>query len=174
MTVAVFQADPQFLCVCVCVVLHLFLLLGLLFFLFTNMLDRKHVYKVNDYAQRKEPWSILRGDCLLVWDAGVSGCLTSCALHGMAFTFHSTFFPDWHFGFLTLRLLYMDIDSTHFCVQLPLPYIKAGWLKIAPPGKPLAPHCDWMLLWFVLDHEALYEVWVDSTVVWFDSTSSQF
>ncbi|CAK9227057.1 unnamed protein product [Sphagnum troendelagicum] len=42
--------------------------------------------------------------------------------------------------------------------MLPLPYIKAGWLKIAPPGKPLAPHCDWMLLWFVLDHEALYEM----------------
>jgi hypothetical protein len=48
-TVAVFQAAPQF-CVCVCVVLHLFLWLGLLFFLFTNMLDRKHVYEVNDYA----------------------------------------------------------------------------------------------------------------------------
>jgi hypothetical protein len=55
-------------------------------------------------------------------------------------------------------------------------------LKIAPPGKPLAPHCDWMLLWFVLDHESLYEVWFDSSikytiwmfVVWFDSTSSQF
>ncbi|CAM6026577.1 unnamed protein product [Sphagnum balticum] len=42
--------------------------------------------------------------------------------------------------------------------MLPLPYIKAGWLKIPPPGKPLAPHCDWMLLWFVLDHEALYEM----------------
>jgi hypothetical protein len=45
-----------------------------------------------------------------------------------------------------------------------LPYIKAGWLKISPPEKPLAPHCDWMLLWFVLDHEALYEVWVDNSI----------
>ncbi len=36
---------------CVYVVLHLFLWLGLFFFMFTNMLsDRKHVYKVNDYA----------------------------------------------------------------------------------------------------------------------------
>ncbi|CAK9882944.1 unnamed protein product [Sphagnum jensenii] len=42
--------------------------------------------------------------------------------------------------------------------MLPLPYIKAGWLKISPPGKLLAPHCDWMLLWFVLDHESLYEL----------------
>ncbi len=49
-----------------------------------------------------------------MWDAGVLGCLTSCALHGMVFTLHSTFFPNWHFEFLTLRLLYMDIDSTHF------------------------------------------------------------
>ncbi|CAM6060383.1 unnamed protein product [Sphagnum tenellum] len=42
--------------------------------------------------------------------------------------------------------------------MLPSPYIKAGWLKISPPEKPLTPHCDWMLLWFVLDHEALYEM----------------
>jgi hypothetical protein len=42
--------------------------------------------------------------------------------------------------------------------MLPLPYMKSGWLKIAPPGNPLAPHCDWMRLWFVLDHEALYEM----------------
>ncbi|CAK9237082.1 unnamed protein product [Sphagnum troendelagicum] len=42
--------------------------------------------------------------------------------------------------------------------MLPSPYIKAGWLKISPPEKPLTPHCDWMLLWFVLDHEALYEI----------------
>ncbi|KAH8952086.1 hypothetical protein BDL97_09G066200 [Sphagnum fallax] len=42
--------------------------------------------------------------------------------------------------------------------MLPLPYRKAGWLKISPPGKLLAPHCDWMLLWFVLDHESLYEL----------------
>ncbi|CAK9238285.1 unnamed protein product [Sphagnum troendelagicum] len=41
--------------------------------------------------------------------------------------------------------------------MLPLPYIKAGWLKISPPGKLLVPHCDWMLLWFVLDHESLFE-----------------
>jgi hypothetical protein len=39
-----------------------------------------------------------------------------------------------------------------------------------------------MLLWFVLDHESLYEVWVENSikytiwmfVLWFDSTSSQF
>jgi hypothetical protein len=81
-------------------------------------------------------------------------------------------YGHWQYSFLLL----------HLCVQLPLPYIKAGWLKIPPPGKPLAPHCDWMLLWFVLDHEALYEVWFDSSIkytIWmfvvlFDSMSSQF
>jgi hypothetical protein len=46
--VVVFQAAPQF---CVCLVLHLFLWLGFFFFMFFTMLsDRKHVYKVNDYA----------------------------------------------------------------------------------------------------------------------------
>nr|XP_024357282.1 protein HLB1-like isoform X1 [Physcomitrium patens]XP_024357285.1 protein HLB1-like isoform X1 [Physcomitrium patens]XP_024357295.1 protein HLB1-like isoform X1 [Physcomitrium patens]XP_024357305.1 protein HLB1-like isoform X1 [Physcomitrium patens]XP_024357313.1 protein HLB1-like isoform X1 [Physcomitrium patens]XP_024357323.1 protein HLB1-like isoform X1 [Physcomitrium patens]XP_024357333.1 protein HLB1-like isoform X1 [Physcomitrium patens] len=39
---------------------------------------------------------------------------------------------------------------------LPLPYLRAGWLTIPPFGDPLAPHNDWLRLWFVLDHEALY------------------
>ena len=42
--------------------------------------------------------------------------------------------------------------------QLPLPYLRAGWLRIPPTGDSLAPHSDWLRLWFVLDHEALYEV----------------
>ncbi len=54
--------------------------------------------------------------------------------------------------------------------------------RLVEAGKLLAPHCDWMLLWFVLDHESLYEVWVENSikytiwmfVLWFDSTSSQF
>ncbi|KAL3679952.1 hypothetical protein R1sor_022908 [Riccia sorocarpa] len=42
--------------------------------------------------------------------------------------------------------------------MLPLPYLKAGFLTIAPIGDSLAPHSDWQRLWFVLDHEALYEI----------------
>jgi tetratricopeptide (TPR) repeat protein len=41
---------------------------------------------------------------------------------------------------------------------LPLPYLRAGWLRIPPAGDALAPHSDWLRLWFVLDHEALYEI----------------
>jgi len=43
-------------------------------------------------------------------------------------------------------------------IFLPLPYLRAGWLRIPPKGDSLAPHSDWLRLWFVLDHEALYEV----------------
>ncbi|KAL2613135.1 hypothetical protein R1flu_024827 [Riccia fluitans] len=42
--------------------------------------------------------------------------------------------------------------------MLPLPYLKAGYLTIPPAGDSLAPHSDWQRLWFVLDHEALYEI----------------
>lgn len=43
-------------------------------------------------------------------------------------------------------------------VQIPLPYLKAGWLTTPPDGNSLAPHSTWERLWFVLDHEALFEV----------------
>jgi hypothetical protein len=42
--------------------------------------------------------------------------------------------------------------------MLPLPYVKAGYLTIPPVGDSLAPHSDWQRLWFVLNHEALFEM----------------
>ena len=43
-------------------------------------------------------------------------------------------------------------------VQIPLPYLKLGWLTTALDGKSLAPHNTWEQLWYVLDHEALSKV----------------
>ncbi|XP_002972422.2 protein HLB1 [Selaginella moellendorffii] len=42
--------------------------------------------------------------------------------------------------------------------MLPLPYLKVGYLTVPPIGNPLAPHSDWIKQWFVLDHEALYQM----------------
>lgn len=42
--------------------------------------------------------------------------------------------------------------------QLPLAFLKTGYLLVPPEGDTLAPHSDWKRLWFVLDHEALYQV----------------
>ncbi|CAM6105823.1 unnamed protein product [Calypogeia fissa] len=42
--------------------------------------------------------------------------------------------------------------------MLPLPFVKAGYLTIPPVGDSLAPHSDWQRLWFVLNHEALFEM----------------
>lgn len=42
--------------------------------------------------------------------------------------------------------------------KLPLAYLKTGYLLVSPKGNPLAPHSDWRRLWFVLDHEAFYQV----------------
>ncbi|CAI5997254.1 unnamed protein product [Closterium sp. NIES-64] len=41
--------------------------------------------------------------------------------------------------------------------QLPLPYLKGGYLTVPPGGNSLAPHAEWLRLWFVLDHERLKE-----------------
>eukprot|EP00250_Pteridium_aquilinum_P009113 c18449_g1_i1 orf=75-1730(+) len=42
--------------------------------------------------------------------------------------------------------------------KLPLAYLKTGYLLVPPEGDTLAPHSDWKRLWFVLDHEAIYQV----------------
>lgn len=42
--------------------------------------------------------------------------------------------------------------------KLPLAFLKTGYLLVPPEGDTLAPHSDWKRLWFVLDHEALYQV----------------
>lgn len=42
--------------------------------------------------------------------------------------------------------------------KLPLAYLKTGFLLVPPEGDTLAPHSDWKRLWFVLDHEAFYQV----------------
>lgn len=42
--------------------------------------------------------------------------------------------------------------------KLPLAFLKTGYLLVPPEGDTLAPHNDWKRLWFVLDHEALYQV----------------
>ncbi|KAH7430162.1 hypothetical protein KP509_09G086500 [Ceratopteris richardii] len=42
--------------------------------------------------------------------------------------------------------------------KLPLAYLKTGYLLVPPGGDTLAPHSEWKRLWFVLDHEALYQV----------------
>ncbi|CAI5478489.1 unnamed protein product [Closterium sp. Yama58-4] len=41
--------------------------------------------------------------------------------------------------------------------MLPLPYLKGGYLTVPPGGNSLAPHAEWLRLWFVLDHERLKE-----------------
>jgi hypothetical protein len=43
-------------------------------------------------------------------------------------------------------------------LQLPLSYLKTGYLSAPPEDDTLAPHSDWKRLWFVLDHEAFYQV----------------
>ncbi|KAM7279259.1 hypothetical protein ACFE04_006393 [Oxalis oulophora] len=42
--------------------------------------------------------------------------------------------------------------------MLPLPYLKVGYLKAPPVGKPVAPHNDWKRSQFVLNHEGLQQV----------------
>lgn len=43
-------------------------------------------------------------------------------------------------------------------LQLPLPYLKVGYLTAPPVGNPVAPHSDWKLSQFVLNHEGLQQV----------------
>eukprot|EP00268_Persea_americana_P037026 TRINITY_DN3660_c0_g1_i2.p1 TRINITY_DN3660_c0_g1~~TRINITY_DN3660_c0_g1_i2.p1 ORF type:complete len:148 (+),score=26.16 TRINITY_DN3660_c0_g1_i2:1055-1498(+) len=42
--------------------------------------------------------------------------------------------------------------------QLPLPYLKVGYLTGSPAGNPIAPHSDWRRSEFVLNHEGLKQV----------------
>lgn len=44
------------------------------------------------------------------------------------------------------------------CWQLPLPFLKVGYLTAPPAGNPLAPHSDWKRTQFVLNHEGLQQV----------------
>ena len=41
--------------------------------------------------------------------------------------------------------------------QLPLPYLKGGWLSVAPHWNSLFPHSEWKSVWVGLDHEAIYQ-----------------
>lgn len=43
-------------------------------------------------------------------------------------------------------------------LQLPLPYLKVGYLTAPPAGTPIAPHGDWRRSEFVLNHEGLKQV----------------
>ncbi|KAI5075511.1 hypothetical protein GOP47_0009587 [Adiantum capillus-veneris] len=54
--------------------------------------------------------------------------------------------------------------------KLPLAYLKTGYLLVPPEGDNLAPHTDWKRSWFVLDHEAIYQV--DKTTVGSSESSS--
>lgn len=43
-------------------------------------------------------------------------------------------------------------------MQLPLPYLKVGYLTAPPVGVLVAPHGDWKRSQFVLNHEGLRQV----------------
>ncbi|MCO5572765.1 hypothetical protein L7F22_026524 [Adiantum nelumboides] len=55
--------------------------------------------------------------------------------------------------------------------KLPLAYLKTGYLLVPPEGDTLAPHTDWKRSWFVLDHEAIYQV--DKTVIGSESSPAK-
>ncbi|CAI9772623.1 unnamed protein product [Fraxinus pennsylvanica] len=42
--------------------------------------------------------------------------------------------------------------------MLPLPYLKVGYLSAPPAGNPIAPHGDWKLSQFVLNHDCLRQM----------------
>ncbi|XP_042005539.1 protein HLB1-like [Salvia splendens] len=42
--------------------------------------------------------------------------------------------------------------------MLPLPYLKVGYLTAPPVGNPVAPHSDWKITQFVLNHEGLQQI----------------
>jgi hypothetical protein len=44
-------------------------------------------------------------------------------------------------------------------VQLPLPYLKVGYLTAPPANNAIAPHTDWERSQFVLNHEGLQQVY---------------
>lgn len=63
-------------------------------------------------------------------------------------TFSSCFF------FFGLRICSNRTQSS----QLPLPYLKVGYLTAPPVGKSIAPHSDWKRSQFVLNNEGLQQV----------------
>lgn len=57
-----------------------------------------------------------------------------------------------------LRQLFSIVLTTPICLQLPLPYLKVGYLTAPPAGNTIAPHSDWKRSQFVLNHEGLQQV----------------
>jgi hypothetical protein len=43
-------------------------------------------------------------------------------------------------------------------MQLPLPYLKVGYLTAPPANNAVAPHKDWVRSQFILNHEGLQQV----------------
>jgi hypothetical protein len=43
-------------------------------------------------------------------------------------------------------------------MQLPLPYLKVGYLTAPPANNAIAPHKDWERSQFILNHEGLQQV----------------
>lgn len=53
-----------------------------------------------------------------------------------------------------MSIFYHDV----FYQQLPLPYLKVGYLTAPPAKDPIAPHKEWERSQFVLNHEGLQQV----------------
>jgi len=45
-----------------------------------------------------------------------------------------------------------------YTMQLPLPYLKVGYLTAPPANNAIAPHKDWERSQFILNHEGLQQV----------------
>jgi hypothetical protein len=45
-----------------------------------------------------------------------------------------------------------------YVMQLPLPYLKVGYLIAPPENSAIAPHKEWERSQFVLNHEELQQV----------------
>ena len=59
----------------------------------------------------------------------------------------------------------MLVTSLLLCyiLQLPLPYLKVGYLTAPPADDPIAPHKLWERSQFILNHEELQQVFVFTT-----------
>jgi hypothetical protein len=61
-------------------------------------------------------------------------------------------------------------------MQLPLPYLKVGYLTAPPANSAIAPHKDWERLQFILNHEGLQQVTLPMNsftfCMWFEVVSS--
>lgn len=61
----------------------------------------------------------------------------------------------WLDGGIVLQIIFLTALN---CLQLPLPYLKVGYLMAPPVGIQVAPHYDWKRSQFVLNHEGLLQV----------------